>query len=70
MRAAVIQFPGSNCDRDMFDAIQQDLKAPVSFLWHKDSDLSAYSTEDCIVLPGASNHTQVDLHSMHIHIYE
>jgi phosphoribosylformylglycinamidine synthase len=28
------------------------LKAPVSFLWHKDSDLSAFSTEDCIVLPG------------------
>jgi phosphoribosylformylglycinamidine synthase len=36
----------------MFDAIQHDLKAPVSFLWHKDSDLSAFSTEDCIVLPG------------------
>lgn len=52
MKFGVVVFPGSNCDRDMFDAIQQDLKAPVSFLWHKDSDLSAYSTEDCIVLPG------------------
>lgn len=52
MKFGVVVFPGSNCDRDMFDAIQQDLKAPVSFLWHKDSDLSAFSTEDCIVLPG------------------
>ncbi|MFM9021958.1 MAG: phosphoribosylformylglycinamidine synthase subunit PurQ [Sediminibacterium sp.] len=52
MKFGVVVFPGSNCDRDMFDAIQDDLKAPVSFLWHKDSDLSAFSTEDCIVLPG------------------
>jgi len=52
MKFGVVVFPGSNCDRDMFDAIQHDLKATVSFLWHKDSDLSAFSTEDCIVLPG------------------
>lgn len=52
MKFGVVVFPGSNCDRDMFDAIQDDLKAPVSFLWHKDSDLSTFSTEDCIVLPG------------------
>jgi len=52
MKFGVVVFPGSNCDRDMFDAIQHDLKAPVSFLWHKDSDLSAFSTDDCIVLPG------------------
>ena len=52
MKFGVVVFPGSNCDRDMFDAIQHDLKAPVSFLWHKDSDLSAFSTEDCIILPG------------------
>lgn len=52
MKFGVVVFPGSNCDRDMFDAIQHDLKAPVTFLWHKDSDLSAFSTEDCIILPG------------------
>lgn len=52
MKFGVVVFPGSNCDRDMFDALQQDLKASVSFLWHKDSDLSAFSTDDCIVLPG------------------
>jgi phosphoribosylformylglycinamidine synthase len=52
MKFGVVVFPGSKFDRDMFDSIQHDLKAPVSFLWHKDSDLSAFSTEDCIVLPG------------------
>jgi phosphoribosylformylglycinamidine synthase len=36
----------------MQDALQQDLNKEVIMLWHKDKDLSAFSTEDCIVLPG------------------
>ncbi len=52
MKLGVVVFPGSNCDRDMQDALQQDLNKEVIMLWHKDKDLSAFSTEDCIVLPG------------------
>ncbi len=52
MKFGVVVFPGSNCDRDMYDALEQDLGAEVRFLWHKDSDISAFSSEDCIVLPG------------------
>ena len=52
MKFAVVIFPGSNCDRDMFDALQNDLQQDVISLWHKDSDISMLSTEDCIVLPG------------------
>ncbi|MBU3743692.1 MAG: phosphoribosylformylglycinamidine synthase subunit PurQ [Sediminibacterium sp.] len=52
MKFGVVVFPGSNCDRDMFDALQQDLGAEVQYLWHKDSDLSGFQIEDCIVLPG------------------
>ncbi len=52
MKFGVVVFPGSNCDRDMLDAIQHDLGLPASFLWHKDSDLSNFTVEDCIVLPG------------------
>ena len=52
MKFGVVVFPGSNCDRDMYDALQQDLNQEVIMLWHKDTDLSAFSTEDCIVLPG------------------
>ena len=52
MKFGVIVFPGSNCDRDMHDALQNDLDQEVIMLWHKDTDLSMFSTEDCVVLPG------------------
>ncbi|MCH5596550.1 phosphoribosylformylglycinamidine synthase subunit PurQ [Niabella ginsengisoli] len=52
MKFGVVVFPGSNCDRDMQDALEQDLGQEVVMLWHKSEDLSAFTTEDCIVLPG------------------
>jgi len=52
MKFGVVVFPGSNCDRDMQDALQNDLNQEVIMLWHKDKDLGAFSTQDCIVLPG------------------
>ena len=52
MKFGVVVFPGSNCDRDMQDALEKDLGFKVEMLWHKDSDLSHFTTDDCIVLPG------------------
>lgn len=52
MKFGVVVFPGSNCDRDMQNALQHDLNKEVIMLWHKDKDLSMFSTSDCIVLPG------------------
>lgn len=52
MKFGVVVFPGSNCDRDMIDALQNDLDQEVVVLWHKDKDLSMFSRQDCIVLPG------------------
>jgi phosphoribosylformylglycinamidine synthase subunit PurQ / glutaminase len=52
MKFGVVVFPGSNCDRDMQDALQHDLNQEVLMLWHKERDLSRFSKEDCIVLPG------------------
>lgn len=52
MKFGVVVFPGSNCDKDMQDALAQDLGKEVVMLWHKDNDLSAFTTNDCIVLPG------------------
>jgi phosphoribosylformylglycinamidine synthase subunit PurQ / glutaminase len=52
MKFGVVVFPGSNCDRDMQDALADDLNLDVSMLWHKDKDLSRFNTEDCIILPG------------------
>jgi phosphoribosylformylglycinamidine synthase len=36
----------------MIGALQHDLQQEVIQLWHKDKDLSMFSTQDCIVLPG------------------
>jgi phosphoribosylformylglycinamidine synthase len=52
MKFGVVVFPGSNCDRDMQDSLQHDLNQEVIMLWHKEKDLSAFTTQDCIVLPG------------------
>jgi phosphoribosylformylglycinamidine synthase I len=49
MQAAVIVFPGSNCDRDVARALEQASgKAPL-MVWHKDAD---FPKVDLIVLPG------------------
>ena len=52
MKFGVVVFPGSNCDRDMHDALKYDMNQEVIMLWHKDKDLSMFNTEDCIILPG------------------
>jgi phosphoribosylformylglycinamidine synthase I len=52
MKFGVVVFPGSNCDRDMQFALQEELGYEVIMLWHKDTDLTMFSTQDCIVLPG------------------
>ncbi len=52
MRAAVIQFPGSNCDRDLMIAFQRaaNVRSTVDLVWHKDSCLP--SKLDVIGIPG------------------
>ncbi|MDQ6845119.1 MAG: phosphoribosylformylglycinamidine synthase subunit PurQ [Bacteroidota bacterium] len=52
MKFGVVVFPGSNCDRDLVNALQNDMHFEVISLWHKDKDLSMFSSDDCIVLPG------------------
>ncbi|MHB1921779.1 MAG: phosphoribosylformylglycinamidine synthase I [Chitinophagaceae bacterium] len=51
-RFGVVVFPGSNCDRDIMDALRKDLGQEVIPLWHKDRDLKGWGGEDCIILPG------------------
>ena len=48
--AAVITFPGSNCDRDMAVAIEEITGGTVHRVWHGDSDLP--EGLDFIGLPG------------------
>lgn len=49
MRVAVIVFPGSNADIDLFQAVEDIMGVPVDYVWHSDTDLSQY---DAILLPG------------------
>lgn len=48
MKAGVIVFPGSNCDRDMKVALEA-AGADVQMVWHKDTKLPEL---DLLVLPG------------------
>lgn len=52
MKFGVVIFPGSNCDRDMIDALTYDLQQEVVPLWHKDKNIDMFQGDDCIVLPG------------------
>ncbi len=52
MKFGIVIFPGSNCDRDMIEALQKEMQQEVITLWHKDKDISMFSADDCIVLPG------------------
>ncbi|MET0959148.1 MAG: phosphoribosylformylglycinamidine synthase subunit PurQ [Psychrobacillus psychrotolerans] len=49
MKFAVIVFPGSNCDLDMYHAIKDELGEEVEYVWHDAKDLSGF---DGILLPG------------------
>ena len=52
MKFGVVVFPGSNCDRDIKDALENDLNKEVVMLWHKDKDISMLGKQDAIILPG------------------
>ena len=48
-KAAVVVFPGSNCDTDCFHALRDVMKTPVEYVWHKERTLP---NVDLVVLPG------------------
>jgi len=49
MKFGVIVFPGSNCDHDAYHVISKHVGQPVSFLWHRETDLKGY---DALIIPG------------------
>ena len=48
MKAAVVRFPGSNCDQDCVCALAE-LGVRAEYVWHKEESVADY---DLIVLPG------------------
>jgi len=49
-KAAVVVFPGSNCDRDCKTAIERSTGAKVEMVWHQETALP--DGLDLVVLPG------------------
>jgi phosphoribosylformylglycinamidine synthase len=49
MKASIIVFPGSNCDRDAAVALEAAMGRPPAMVWHGDAELP---NSDLIVLPG------------------
>jgi phosphoribosylformylglycinamidine synthase len=49
MKAAVIVFPASNCDRDAAGVLRTVTGRPVSMVWHRETSLPDV---DLVVLPG------------------
>jgi phosphoribosylformylglycinamidine synthase len=49
-KAAVLVFPGSNCDRDCKTAVETTVNGKVDMVWHEDTTLP--SGLDLIVIPG------------------
>ena len=49
MKAAVVVFPDSNCDRDIQVALRQSMGSEPIMVWHKEA---TFDPVDLIVLPG------------------
>jgi phosphoribosylformylglycinamidine synthase subunit PurQ / glutaminase len=49
MKAAVIVFPGANCERDVAVALEQASGRKPIMVWHRDGD---FEQVDLVVLPG------------------
>ncbi|MCP5381899.1 MAG: phosphoribosylformylglycinamidine synthase subunit PurQ [Kordiimonadaceae bacterium] len=49
MKSAVVTFPASNCDRDMFDALEKITGKRPHQIWHQDTEIPDV---DLIALPG------------------
>ena len=49
MKFGVLVFPGSNCDHDTYNVIEQIAHQPVTMLWHETEDLEGC---DAILVPG------------------
>jgi phosphoribosylformylglycinamidine synthase len=53
MTAAVVVFPGSNCDHDAYHVVKHVLGEDARFVWHKDGSIGA---ADLVILPGGFSH--------------
>jgi phosphoribosylformylglycinamidine synthase len=49
VRAAVLQFPGSNCDQDALHALRGPVGIEAEYVWHSETSLQGF---DLVFVPG------------------
>lgn len=45
----IVQFPGSNCDQDVIDALERHFGVPTTLVWHTETTLPSL---EAVILPG------------------
>jgi len=48
-KIGIVVFPGSNCDRDVYSVLNNDLKVGADLIWHTNDKITKY---DAVVIPG------------------
>ena len=56
MRFAILVFPGTNCERDLFHAVTDTLGQYAEYVWHNDANHNALNAFDVILLPGGASY--------------
>ena len=64
MKAAVIVFPGSNCDRDVAVALAESAGRAPAMVWHREASLPEL---DLIVVPGGFSYGDYLRSGSHLH---
>ena len=49
MKVAIVQFPGTNCDRDTYHILKDVLKGDAELVWHEDLGMDSF---DSAIIPG------------------
>ena len=49
MKAGIVVFPGSNCDRDVHHILNNVIGIRAQYIWHTDKTIDGY---DALILPG------------------
>ena len=49
MRAGIVVFPGSNCDRDVHHVLNDVMGMNAQYIWHTEESIDQY---DALILPG------------------
>jgi phosphoribosylformylglycinamidine synthase subunit PurQ / glutaminase len=48
-KIGIVVFPGSNCDRDVYSVLTNNLKIGADLIWHTSDSITKY---DAVVIPG------------------